>query len=151
MARENLVSGLKQAVPKFCGKPKKLPVWSKHFEAFSSISGCLGSLLTGIEKTVGDTTKGTQYFVSQVFTYAHIRSARVAWICLAPSMSDTDLLDRAFARQSPRGAWKILRNWFLPRSIGTQVKWSGAFDMVKMEKGEELIKLYSRVPGRQDR
>ena len=60
-------------------------------------------------------------------------------------MSDTDLLDRVFAKQSPSGAWKMLRDWFLPRSIATQVKWSDAFDAVKMENGEEPMKFFSRV------
>ena len=60
-------------------------------------------------------------------------------------MTDTDLLDRVFARQSPSGAWKMLRDWFLPTSIATQVKWSDAFDAVKMEKGEKPMKLFSRV------
>ena len=50
-----------------------------------------------------------------------------------------------FAKQSPSGAWKMIRDWFLPRSIATQVKWSDAFDDVKMEKGEEPMKLFSRV------
>ena len=40
---------------------------------------------------------------------------------------------------------KALRGWFLPRSIAAQVKWLGAFDVVKMEKGEAPMKLFSRV------
>ena len=51
------------------------------------MSGCLGSVLTDIEVAVGDTTKDAQYFFSQGLTNAHIRSARVAWICLTQSMS----------------------------------------------------------------
>ena len=39
------------------------------------MSGCLGSLLAVVEVAVGDTTKDTQYFVSQGLTHAHIRSA----------------------------------------------------------------------------
>ena len=60
-------------------------------------------------------------------------------------MSDTDLLDQMFAKQSPSGAWKMLRDWFLPRSNATQVKWSDAFDVVQMEKGEEPMEFFSRV------
>lgn len=69
---------------------------------------CLGYLLTHIEVAVGDTTKDTQHVLSQGLTYSHIRNARVAWTRLTGSMSDTDLLDRVFARQSPSGAWKML-------------------------------------------
>ena len=38
-------SSIKQAVPKFCGKSENVPVWSTRFEAFVSMSGCMGSLL----------------------------------------------------------------------------------------------------------
>ena len=114
-----------------------------RFEAFVSMIGCLGSLRADIEVAVGDTTKDTQYFLSQGLTHSHVRNAQVAWIWLTESMSDTDLLDRVFARQSPSGAWKIPRDWFLPRSFATQVKRSGAFDAVQMEKGEEPMKFFS--------
>ena len=61
-------------------------------------------------------------------------------------MTDTDLLVRVFAKQSPSSTRKILREWFQPRSIGTQVKLSDAFDAVKMEKGEEEpMMFFSRV------
>ena len=39
----------------------------------------------------------------------------------------------------------MLRDWFLPRSIATQVKWSDTFDDVKMKKGEEPMTFFSRV------
>ena len=103
----------------------------------------MGSLLTGIEVAVGDTSKDTQDFVSQSLTNARSRCARVAWICWTESMSDTDLLDRVCARQSPSGA--MLRDLFLPRSIATQVKWWDAFNAFKMERGEEPMKFFSRV------
>ena len=39
-------SSIKQAIPQFSGKPEEFPVWSKRFEAFVSMSGCLGFMLT---------------------------------------------------------------------------------------------------------
>ena len=60
-------------------------------------------------------------------------------------MTDTDPLDRVLANLSPSGAWKMLRDWFLPRSIATQVKWSDAFDAVKIQKGEEPMIVFTRV------
>ena len=75
----------------------------------------------------------------------HFKKSRIAWVCLTESMPDTDLPDRVFAKQSPSGAWKMLRDWFLPRTIGKHVKWSDAFDAVQMEKGEEPMKFFSRV------
>ena len=138
------ISSMKQVVPKFCGKPENFPVWSKYFKAFASMNGCLGSLFADIDVAVEDTTKDTHYFFSQDLTHAHIRSARVAWLCLTKSTADTDLLDRVFAKQSPSGAWKMLRDWFSPRPIATQVIWSDAFDAVKMTKEEEPMEFFSR-------
>ena len=37
-------------------KPGNFLVWSERFEAFVSMGGCLGSLRTDIEVTVGDAT-----------------------------------------------------------------------------------------------
>ena len=39
----------------------------------------------------------------------------------------------------------MLRDWILPRSIATQVKWSDALDDVQMEKDEEPMRFFSRV------
>ena len=90
-------------------------------------------------------TQPKTYFIPQGLSRPHIKNARVAWICLTESMTDTDLSDRVFARQSPSGAWIMLRDWFLPKSVATQVKWSDAFDAVQTEKGEEPMKFFSRA------
>lgn len=54
---------------------------------------------------------------------------------MTKSMSDADLLDRVFSKQPTSGAWSKPRDWFLPTSIATQVKWPDAFDAVQMERG----------------
>ena len=54
-------SSLKQAVPKFSGLPEDFPVWSKRFQAFMSMNGCLNSLLTDIEVAVSLRTRNTFY------------------------------------------------------------------------------------------
>ena len=41
-------SSLKQAVRKFSGLPEYFPVWSKRFQAFMSVNGCLISIFTDI-------------------------------------------------------------------------------------------------------
>ena len=114
--------GIEQAVPKFSGKPEEFPIWSKRLEAFVPMSWCLGSMLTDKEVAVGDTTTDTQYSISQGLSRPHIKNGRVACICLTKSMTDTNLLDRVFARQLPSGAWRMLRDWFLPESLATQAK-----------------------------
>ena len=138
-------SSLRQAVTYFSGLPDEFPAWSKRFEAFMSMNGSLNSLPTEIEVAVGDTAEDTQRFLSQGLNVVHTKKSCIAWVCLTESMSDTDLLDRVFAKQSPSGAWKIFRDWFLPRSMATQVKWLDAFGAVQMGKGEEPMKFFSRV------
>ena len=63
------------------------------------MNGRLDSLLTDIEVAVGDTARDTQYFLSQGLSVVHIKKSRIAWVCLTESMSDTDLLDRVFAKE----------------------------------------------------
>ena len=74
------------------------------------------------EIAVGETAKDAHLFISQVLSAAHVKKARIAWISLTESMSNTDLLDRLDVVQSPSGAWKMLRHWLLPAPIATQDK-----------------------------
>ena len=39
----------------------------------------------------------------------------------------------------------MLRDWFLPTSIATHVKWPDAFDAEQIEKGQEQMKFFRRV------
>ena len=48
-----------------------------------------------------------------------------------------DRLGRVFARKSPSAGWRVLYDWFLPKTMAEQVKWSVAFDDATMENGEE--------------
>ena len=109
------------------------------------MSGCLGSMLADIAVAVGDTTKYTQYFILQGLRRPHIKNARVAWVCLTESMTDTDLLGRVFAGQSPSEDGRMLRDFFFSKSIATQVKRWDAFHAVQIEKVEELMIFFSRV------
>ena len=52
-------------------------------------------------------------------------------------------MDRVYARQSPSCVWKRLCDCFLPIPIITQVKWSDAFDLFRMEQGEKPMKFFS--------
>ena len=108
-------------------------------------SSCRHRFLADIDIAVGDSAKNTEYFLSQRLSIAHVKRSRIAWICVTESMSNTDLLDRVFAAQSPSGEWKMLRGWFLPNFVATQVNWSDAFDALHMEKGEEPMKCFCRV------
>ena len=56
-----------------------------------------------------------------------------------------DVLGRVFATTSPSAGWRMLRDWFMPKTMTEQVKWLVAFDFAKMEKGEEPMKYFGRI------
>ena len=58
-----------------------------------SMNGCWNYLLTDIEVGVCDTAKDTQYFLSQGLSVVYIKKSPIAWVCLAESMPDTEVLD----------------------------------------------------------
>ena len=136
---------LKQSVPKFSGKSEDFPLWKEHFEVFTSMVGCMSAFLVDHDMMIGDVTKNTQYFLSQGFSEEHVKTARVAWTCLTESVVNRDLLGRLFATKSPSAGWRMLCDWFMPKTMAEQVKWSVAFDSAKMEKGEEPMKYFGRI------
>ena len=106
---------------------------------YTSMVGCMSAFLVDHDMMIGDVTKNTQYFPSQGFSEEYVNTARVAWTCLTESIVNRDLLGRVFATPSPRAGWRMLRDWFMAKTMAEQVKWSVEFDSTKMEKGEEPI------------
>ena len=98
-----------------------------------------------MSRTEVDVTKNTQYFLSQGFSEEHIKTARVGWTCLTESIVNHDLLGRVIATNLISAGWRILCDWFMPKTMAEQVKWSVAFDSAKMAKGEELMKYFGRI------
>ena len=56
-----------------------------------------------------------------------------------------NLLGRVIATKPPSVGWRMMCNWFMPKTMAEQVKWSVAFDCAKMEKGEEPLKTFGRI------
>ena len=64
--------------------------------------------------------------------------------CDSPEiMSGTSLLDRVFCKAVSERFLEMLRDYFLPRSVATQAKWSNDFYAAQMEKGEESMRIFS--------
>ena len=112
---------------------------------FTSMLGCMSAFLVDHDMMIGDVTKNTQYFLSQGFNEEHIKTTRVAWTCPAESVVNRDLLARLFATKSPSASWRMLYDWFMPKTMAEQVKWSVAFDFAKIEKGEEPMKFFCQI------
>ena len=112
---------------------------------FTYMVGCMSAFLVDHDRMIGDVTKNTQYFLSQECSEDHIKTARVAWSCPTESIVNRGFLGGIFATKSPSGGWRMLCDWFMPKTMAEQVKWSVAFDSAKMEKGEEPIKYFGRI------
>ena len=138
---------LKQSVPKFSGKLEDFPLLKAHFEVFTSmvLVWCIPSFLLVHDIVMGDVTKDTQHFFSQGLSDVQIKTAAVSWACLTENIVNRDLLGRVFAIKSPNAGWRMLCDWFLPKTMAGQVKWSVAYDVAKMRKREEPIKYFGRA------
>ena len=77
------VGSLTQSVPKFSGTLEDFPLWKEHFEVLTSMFECMASFLAVHDMVIGEVSKDTQCFLSQGFSEEHIKTARVAWTCLA--------------------------------------------------------------------
>ena len=135
----------RQSVAKFSGKSQNFPLWKEDFEVYTSMVGCMSAFPVDHDIMIGDVTNNTQYILSQGLSEEHIKTAGVAWTCLTESVVNRDLLGRLFATKSPSAGWKMLCDWFMPKTMAEQVKWSVAFYFAKMEKGEEPMKNFSRI------
>ena len=82
--------------------------------------GCMSAFLVDHDRMIGDVTN-TQYFLSQGFSEKRTKTARVAWTCLTESIVNRDLLGRVFATKSLSAGWRMLCDWFLPKTMAEQV------------------------------
>ena len=93
--------------------------------------GRMPSFLLVHDMMVGYVSKKTQHFLSKGYSEVQIKTARLAWICLAESIVNRGLLGRVFATKSPSAGWRALCDWFLPKSMTEQVERSAVHDAAK--------------------
>ena len=79
------------------------------------------------------------------FSEEYTKTARIAWTCLTETKVNRDLRGRVFATKSPSAVCRLLYDWFMPKTMAEQVKWSVAFDSAKMEKGHEPMQYFGRT------
>ena len=56
------------------------------------------------------------------------------------------MLSRVFDTSSPSAGWRMLCNWFLPKTLSEKSKWKRQFnELVMKKKEEERTRFFARV------
>ena len=100
---------------------------------------------TAIDMLVGDPSVTSRFLIDQGFSEASVKRARTAWICLTESITDRELLSRVFDTNSPSAGWRMLCDWFLPKTPSEKTKCELQLDDLVVEKQEELMIFFPRV------
>ena len=69
----------------------------------------------------------------------------MAWDYLTESITDRELLSRVFDTNSPSAGWRMLCDWFWPKTLSEKSKWKRQFNELVMEKKEEPMRFFARV------
>ena len=65
---------------------------------------------------VGDPSVMSRFLLGQGFTEISVKRSRLAWTCIMETITDRELLSRVFDTNSPSVAWRMLNDWFLPKT-----------------------------------
>ena len=138
-------SSIKSAVPKFNGSSVEYPLWKRRFEGYAITSGCMQAFTTVTDMMVGDPSVTSRFLLDQGFSEISVKRSRLAWTCITESITDRELLSRVFDTNSPSVAWRMLNDWFLPKTLAEKSKWKQQFNDLVMEKKEEPMRFFARV------
>ena len=94
---------------------------------------------------LGDPFVTFRFLLDHGFIEACIRRARIAWTCPTESVTDRELLNRVFDTDSPGPGWRMLCNWFLPKTLSEKSKWKRFFNNLEMERKEGPMKFFERA------
>ena len=94
------------------------------------------ALTTVTDMTVGDSSVTSCFLLDQGFTEICVKRSRLASTCTTESITDRELLTRVFDSNSPSIAWRMLNDWFLPKTLVKKAKWERQFNHLIMEKKE---------------
>ena len=74
-----------------------------------------------------------------------MKVSRLAWTCQTESSTDRELLSRVFDTNSRSVAWRVLNDWFLPKTLAEKFEWKRQINDLVMEKKEERMRFFARV------
>ena len=100
---------------------------------------------TAIDMPVGDPSVTSRCLLDQGLSEASVRRAGIAWTCLTESITDRELFSRVFDTNSPSAGWRMLCDWFWPKTLSEKSKWKRQFNELVMEKKEEPMRFFARV------
>ena len=138
-------SSIKSSVPKFNGSGVEYPLWKRRFQGDAITSGCMQAFTTVADTMVGDPSVTSRFVLDQGCTEISVKRSRLAWTCITESITDRELLSRVFDTNSPSVAWRMLNDWFLPKTPVEKSKWKRQLNDLVMEKKGEPMKILARV------
>ena len=138
-------SSIKSAVPKFNSSGVEFPLWKRRFEGLALANDCMQAFTTAIDMPVGDPSVTSRCLLDQGLSEASVRRAGIAWTCLTESITDRELFSRVFDTNSPSAGWRMLCDWFWPKTLSEKSKWKRQFNELVMEKKEEPMRFFARV------
>ena len=109
-------SSITSAVPNFNRSGVEYPLWKRRFEGYAITSGCMQAFTT-VADMVGDPCVTSRFLLDQGFTENSVKTSRLAWTCITDGITDRELLSRVFDTNSPSVAWRMLNDWFLPKTL----------------------------------
>ena len=130
-------SSIKPAVPKFNGSGVEFPLWKRRFGGFALANDSMQAFTTAIDMPVGDPSVTSRCLLDQGLSEASVKRAGIAWTCLTESITDRELFSRVFDTNSPSAGWRMLCDWFWPKTLSEKSKWKRQFNELVMEKKEE--------------
>ena len=137
------ISSIESAIPKF-GSSVEFPLWKRRFEGFALTNDCMQAFTSAIDIPVGDPSVICR-LLDQGFSETSVKRARIAWTCLTESITHRELLSRVFDTNSRSAGWRMLCDWFLPKTPAEKSKWKRQFNELVMEKKEEPMRFFARV------
>ena len=132
--------------PKFNSKRDMWPLWKEKFTSFTSITGCRDPY----RETPNPVRVANDSLTNEDFMLKHSAStivhARMAWEFLPEALdSDPPCLTRILETKSPSGAWKVMTDFYAPKTIMEKRRVAQEFDPISMVEGEDSVKYLSRI------
>ena len=132
--------------PDFNSKRDTWPLWEEKLTSFTSIKG----RRDGYRETPNPVRVADDSLTNEDLLLRHPASTivhgRMAWEFLLEALdSDLPCLIRMLETKSPSGAWKVMTDFYAPKTI-MEKRWvAQEFDSISMVEGEDPVEYLSRI------
>ena len=131
---------------KFDGNEDSWHSWRQQFLFFPSARGCHNAVgETDTPGMVGDDDVTHEELLSR-HSVETVAAARLSYELLLDAIeTDPPVLMNVLEAKSSSGAWKIMTDFYMPKSIMERRRKTVEFDAVKMVEGDDPVECFSRI------